>query len=211
MHLEQLVFFVIFGAVGIANMLMRKEGAKKDTRRPPISGGSTGPRNQGDWQQSQPQRQAQQTMEDERLRKFMEALGVPSDAPPPRKISRPPPQPVTARALPQRVPPVVKRQAPPPRPVVAPARARAESAYQTETVGRTQAAKIDYEIHEIQVPVAAAVSAASVPGTTAAPLPTVDFRSLLRSPSSVRTAMVLKEILGPPRALQQMDGPPGLR
>ncbi|HWB61339.1 MAG TPA: hypothetical protein VG733_17790 [Chthoniobacteraceae bacterium] len=50
----------------------------------------------------------------------------------------------------------------------------------------------------------------SIPASTATAA-TTDLKALLRSPSSVRTAMLLKEILGAPRALQAGEIIPGLR
>ncbi|SRR5579862_435501 len=60
-------------------------------------------------------------------------------------------------------------------------------------------------------PVSAPPVVAPIPAATAAPVPAVaepvdaaaNIRLLLKSPDSIRSAIILREILGPPRCMQQ--------
>jgi len=188
--MEQLIVFIVVGVIAFFNWLIKK-GAK---------GGSTGgalppfPRGQIP---RQAQTQTSQS-EEERLRKFMEALGVPNVATPPKKITRSP-------QIPQqpRIQPPFKKEFP--KPVVSPTVSTpppvpvAQVVEPAPSTWETSApATPDVPIVDIQVPVGSVSSNA------------VDFKSLLRSPSSLRTAVILKEILGPPKSLQTSAGVPGL-
>jgi hypothetical protein len=194
---NQLIVLIIFGAIAFINYLIRQSASAP--RRP---GSGTRPSN------PPPSRRPTQTGQpgdDERLRKFMEALGVPAQTPPPRTLAPQPPYVPRAQAPTRRqtAKPVVPRQLvvrefhTPPAP--------AQTAYQTETVG-AQSVATGYEVSASPA-AAAAVTSAGAPASSAA----TDLRSLLRSSSSIRVAMVLKEILGAPRGLQPMGDLPGLR
>lgn len=191
--MEKLVFVIIFGAVALINALIKK-GAEKPR-------GGTPPPPRRNYPPPQPRIQGGETSEEERLRKFMEALGVPTAAaPPPPRIVRPQAQP------PRVVPPAVRRQQQVPRQVVArkvfiPAAVSTEN-YQAETVGsQPPPPPVQYETAG-----PAAAVAGNIPAVVQPASPGVDFKALLRSPSSIRTAIVLKEILGSPRGLQPFEG-----
>src|ERR1700677_1991449 len=178
--MEKLVFVIIFGAVGLINYLIKK-GSEKP------GGGTTSTTGQN-YQRPRPRTQGAETSEEERLRKFMEALGVPSSAAPAPKIVRP-----QAQVVPRVVQPVAKKLQQVPRQTVArkaftPAPVSTES-YQAETVGVPQPTQpVQYEVAR-----PAPAVAGGAPVVTQATSTGVDFRSLLRSPSSIRTAIVLKE------------------
>lgn len=161
-----------------------------------------------------PRRMVAEESEQERLRKFMEALGVPTTVETPRKIERPPqpaPRVRPAVKIETPKPPYVPKAAtPPPAPVPrdepefspyeqppAPAPPSAEEAaavFKTLSVARP----------EKSVASSAETGVVGVAGLA-------DLQSLLKSPASARAAMVLKEILGPPRSLQSFSGAPNLR
>jgi hypothetical protein len=207
--MNQLIVLLIFGAIALINYLIRQSASAP--RKP---GGGTGPSNLP----PRPQRPVQttgQSGDDERLRKFMEALGVPAQAAPPppsRKVIRP------AQAPPRVLTPV-RRQARIPGPVSPPAwnvpvqqistpppPAPAQPAYQAETVGMPSPSTTAYDIAS---PPPAPV-AGIAPSISASAMGT-DLKSLLKSSSSIRTAILLKEILGAPRGLQAAEVIPGLR
>lgn len=160
--------------------------------------------------------------EEERMKKFLEALGIPTDAPEPRReVRREPvepqrPQP-TRRPLP--VPPIVaqppawpkpqKREVPAPPPLPPSRRRSLDEAPAPSAPAET------ITLAALEVPAVAGYetvssSISAVPHekrTVLAPLPEgAPLAELVRrglsSPEQLRTAFLLSEILGPPRGLQ---------
>ena len=140
--------------------------------------------------------------EAERIRRFLEALGAPpGSAPPPRVQPRPPqrrvvmpkaaaePRPAK-RSWVQPLPPLVTApQEPPPLPPV-------------EAIRPTSPVPLS-----LVVPVSPAAAVMPVKSSRAQPASRPSssrgsLGALLRSPASVRQAIVLREVLGPPRGLQ---------
>jgi hypothetical protein len=127
--------------------------------------------------------------EEERVRKFLEALGQPPGTTPPKVTPRP--RPVVPKIFPKlpplkTVPPPLPTESflpvPPPLPVQS---ARAQSA-------------ADFEVHDV----------ARQPSSEPFPRPAairVDSRIKLGAPQDLRTAIILREIFGPPRSLQPTD------
>ncbi|PYL09925.1 MAG: hypothetical protein DME33_02715 [Verrucomicrobia bacterium] len=164
------------------------------------------------------QPRAAQESDEERIRKFLEALGnPPASPPPPRTAQRP-----TYRkplVLP-RVPPIASPLPPlitrPPdlpsefevhrEPIPIPAEQPRAAQRSTEPV---------FQVHESTAPI---VPAPTQPATTAheitaqpqvvVPRRAIVTATLLRSKSSLREAIILREILGPPRGLQAPDATP---
>jgi hypothetical protein len=142
--------------------------------------------------------------DEERVRRFLEALGVPQGTQPPppvrpRKVvtpTQPKVRPKAKRSLLQPLPPLVttpdlplppSRSAPPPPTVVV--------------------------MEPTSVPEVAVLPTvpASIPGVTeraqagaTRPSATTSLGALLRSRASVRQAIILREVLGPPRGLQPL-------
>jgi hypothetical protein len=145
-------------------------------------------------------RQAQpEETEEERVRKFMKALGVPPTQTPPRRVP----------------PPAVQKT----RDVPVPRRAPAKPAYVPKIVPLPQPVKA--AVAPATEPMSAqmaAVEEAYKAGTefkavAAVPLPEIkgmDVRALLKSPDSIRTAVILRELLGPPRSLQSFSSTPNV-
>ncbi len=137
--------------------------------------------------------------EEERVRRFMEALGQkPGSAPPPKVTSRRrATQPTVFPQLPQlkTVPPVLPKTpaAPPPLPVevqiIPPANISAPD-FQVRDVARQTSSEPARELQQ---------KAARFSG-----------RFKLGTPQDLRTAIVLREIFGPPRSLQGFDLTSGL-
>ena len=133
--------------------------------------------------------------EEERIRKFLEALGQPTGtAPPPKVIPRT--RTVKPKIFPSlppltTVPPPLPAEeaapfvVPPPLPAAAPARPALESAYQVQEFARQTSSEPPPETRR---------SSARSFG-----------RIKLGTPQDLRTAIVLREIFGPPRSLQPLD------
>jgi hypothetical protein len=202
--MEKLVVILVFAAIAIINKALRKGDTTDvpDGGSPPFTPETP----------TVPVRRlkADQT-EEERVRKFMEALGVPpGSVVQPRKIVRPS-QPVR-RVQPQvkiEVPlPVVTPQTPTPPPV--PAQPVAGVSQYGES-GSFRAVSPQ----EAQAAVAQPANIATAPvgkdallSTGSTSVPAIDLRALLESPASIRTAFVLREILGPPRSLHSFSEAP---
>lgn len=144
--------------------------------------------------------------EEERTRKFLEALGVPTaNTPPPRVEPRPitpRPAPANRKILPVDPFPVPRGRvneprppvlvAPPPLPsVIAPV---AEIPSVMLAPVRMSRVATEFEVQEI--------GAASVPIKSDTTISTLAAR--LASPQGLREAMVLREVFGPPRSLQPL-------
>ncbi len=149
--------------------------------------------------------------ETEQVRRFLEALGQPTEAPPPRPVVQRPPPPPTPQPRPRTispidpfprtnvplppasekpVPPPVATEAPPPLPLVpAPAAAAPQIPVTASEIG-PQPYALDRE---------------RVRQTASKPTAKFDLVALLHSSGAARQqAIVLREILGPPRGLQPM-------
>ncbi len=139
--------------------------------------------------------------EEERVRRFMEALGMPAGTQPPppvrqRRVVTPLPpaqRPKVKRSFVQPLPPIVTTPPEmdlPPAPIVV-------------------AEEIDFEVPQ---PAAVVVTATPLPARAVVPVRALSSQSLgkmLRSPASIRRAIVLREVLGPPRGLEPAGHSPG--
>ncbi len=179
----QVVFLVIAGIVGFFNWLKNKSDARPmgvpSTLSKTRERGTTG------------------DDEAERMRKFLEALGVPADQGP-----APVKHPVARRKKPTPPPPL-------PRPRV---RSLDELDAPTLSVEQLHIPELRTpempEFHTLSARVSAVPGAPGGGGERDAyaadvrARPENDLRALLKSPRDLRSALVLREILGPPRSLQ---------
>jgi hypothetical protein len=135
--------------------------------------------------------------EEERIRKFLEALGQPAGSAPPVAPRRRQPEPTIYTRLPPLTtapPPLPKTRRttlkrPPPLPAELPARsvtAPSEPDFQVRDVARQTSSE----------------PAPEAPRTAGRPF---GGRIKLGTPQDLRTAIVLREIFGPPRSLQPSD------
>jgi hypothetical protein len=168
--------------------------------------------------------------DEERIRKFLEALGQPSTVKPPPAIAprtdvaprpvapvRPPrsmipvPERRTAKTPPEQRPEIAERPqaeaAPPPLP---------RRRYQPRQSAPRQKESPVFEVHDtssstrgIEPTVRADPEAQGRPAETAEQ-PAISFVRLLRTPGGLREAMILREIFGPPRSLQSVDDLAGI-
>ena len=219
----KLIFVVVAAIVGVINWLIEK---KKKDREATNSPTQAPPRPQ------QPAPQGQRgTDEQERLRRFMESLGVPQPAQPQRQQPAPAPAVVRPRQQPQisrhTAQPIEQRMKSP-KPV-AKARAKAmprplavrepeemhragrieEAASSIEKIsGEFSAMNVNVTMDPLNTPDRPAHLASGAAGTTSVterdinPL-IASVRRLLQKPADLRGAFVAMEILGPPRGLQR--------
>src|SRR4051812_2483519 len=131
--------------------------------------------------------------EEERIKKFLEALGQPAGSAPPPKVT-PRRRAVAPKIFPSPLPRLVTT--PPPLPeeestaVVLPPPLPAQS---------VAARRLDYQVQDV------------VRQTSSEPRPSPGrARMKLGTPQDLRTAIVLREIFGPPRSLQPFDLTSGL-
>ena len=206
---HQIIVFIIFGVIAIFNWLIRQGskqgGGRVDKGSPPFT----------PVRRVRPIQVQSTESEEERTRKFLEALGVPSTTEPPRRIVRPVQQTVSpaqprsqelpreGKVIPKQV--MVARKAyvpPPPVPAI------------PQSVPPLRLPQLATASYEPVLPLMAPTAGITVPSSSISPddVPPAnltDLQSLLRSPSSIRSAILLKEILGPPKSLQAAGAIPG--
>lgn len=151
------------------------------------------------------------------MRRFMEAVGLPPGTPPPplvrpRTPAEPPPLlPVNPpnRLYPDLAPGRLRRAAPASPPT---ARARTPISAQAPAAPVSQRAQMaPMEPFPGGIATAAPPASARALATAPAPSPSSAAKSLLlrlRDPASVREAIILREVLGPPRAFQPFEQQP---
>ena len=129
--------------------------------------------------------------EEERIRKFLEALGQPTGAAPPPKI-----MPRRRQAEPQIFPRLPRlKTAPPPLPPVAETWASTPPPLPIEPVPTPES---KFEVRDFT----RQTSSEPAPDTRRS---TAAARLKLGTPQDLRTAIILREIFGPPRSLQPLD------
>jgi hypothetical protein len=152
----------------------------------------------------------------ERIRKFLEALGHPPASSPPSPVS---PRPtyrkplVLPRVSPigSPLPPLVTRPPDIPHEIQIPAQTVAPAVEQRQV--RSALVEREFQVHEAEASPepAVAVSAATLSGGRTEPQiaapQSIDVKTLLRSTLRLRDAIVVREILGPPRGLREFELP----
>ena len=208
-HLENLLFLLLLALAGLFQLLAR--AARKTSEDEEESTPRPAPR------MPKPIPRAPAQSDEERIRKFLEALGQPpASTPPPPVVPRTniPPRPLAPVQPPiprawkvireeRRKPDVIRRETPPPEIVK-----RTEKVFPPATTGAPA-----FEVHEGPLPVepppiikapVEAYAAATRPIAKGAELKT-DIATLLASKSGLRDAIILREIFGSPRSLQPLD------
>jgi hypothetical protein len=203
-HLENLLFLLLLVVAGLFQLLGRaaRKGSTDETKRtsePP-------PR------MPKPIPRAPKESDEERVRKFLEALGQPSASRPPPPVAQRPTyrKPLVLPHVPplgSPLPPLVTRppelpsefevhREPAPPPTPQPSRPLPEPTFQ---------------IHEaVALPELVPVVVTTVPEAKsqqpiAALGSTIHLTPLLRSPTGLRDAIIVREILGPPRGLREPE------
>src|SRR5437870_7427055 len=219
MHWDQNIIFIIIAAiVGISRLVSRiSEESKKQSQRR----GQPPRRPPPQPQMPQPIQRMRPKTDEERVREFLEALGQPTGAAPPPKAqprTQIPPRPLAPVQPPASVRPFGKPEF----------RTWREQA--KEIVVLQQPTKIaPPEIKPVVVPPVVTAAGENQPDAWTAPeqaqtatatkmaiartddQPSVRasaaaiWKQTLRSPDAVRTAIVLREIFGPPRGIQSSN------
>ena len=194
MHFENLLFILLIAMAALLRLLATKAGEAKKGQK--TEGESTITPKIGE-----PIKRVRVESDQERIRKFLEALGQPTTAKPP--------------------PPIVPRTGVPPRPVAPvqppplPTARNVLTRRKKQMVEPTKflAAAPTFEHHET-------APARELPASIKSPVEPyaieteskakvgrigIDVATLLRSPTGLRDAIVLREIFGPPRSLQPLD------
>jgi hypothetical protein len=157
-----------------------------------------------------PKRRAAAESEEERMRRFLEALGMPADQAPAQEQRRaaPPPVPTAPPPIPARQK-RKQRPVPPPPPVVV---ERSLDELETTTLPVEQIALpelVTSQTRDFET-VTSSISAShqkvpasreAAPVSSSAPIHQL-LRAALASPQQLRTAFLLREILGPPPGLR---------
>ena len=219
--MEQIFFLILVAVIGLVRWLSQVAENRKNAEAERQAGGSAA-------NVPTPVSWAPAQSEEERIRKFMEALGMPtSSAPPPpvqprpaeRKVAQPDrkflpvdPFPVPQARRPQETPPVVVAVPPvvqlPPAPAAPsplPTRQPTISAEPLRPIAAPQAGGGTFEVQDLDA--AAAEERALTTSSRKAnksPAPT-SVAARLANAQGLRDAIVLREIFGPPRSMQPLD------
>ena len=195
-HLDNLLF-LLFVAIAIFFQILTR-AATKSSRRP----GDTTRRSTPPSQRSRPLVSETEETDQERIRKFLEALGQPATSKPP--------EPVAPRPTYQR--PAVLPEAPPlPREIRLPGQIPPTRTAKTFRPKIAEAPKFEVQERPPPLePVPALQTAAEAYATATRPVDKpsegkVDIAAMLRSTSGLRNAIILREIFGPPRSMQPLD------
>ena len=195
---DTIIFFVLAALALIFKWLTSKGSGDAEESKPDAP--------------NEPTRRAPPQTEEERVRRFLEALGVPpgTQPPPPIRTRTATPRPVATsaprtpspkirRSWAQPLPPVVTTPQGMPLPPLA-------TAPQPEPVFvvQTRAASATVVPPPLPAEVSARPFAAPVARKAAPPRtpPRTSLRATLRSRERIRQAIILREVLGPPRGLE---------
>ena len=200
-HLDSLLFLLLVAVAVLFQFLAKAAGktGKDQTKSTPIPRTPT------------PMRRAPTESDEDQIRKLLEALGQPPS-------SRPPPPVVPRTDIPPRP------LAPVPPPISPFSQLRREKSRKRETIpkeihpsrsvrGAEKMVLPTFEVHEGPLPIAPPPIFKAPAKTYAGVTPTIakvevrrtDIATLLASTSGLRGAMILREILGPPRGLRMLD------
>jgi len=215
-HLDPLVFLFLLGLAGLFRLLASKSHKANQPDEP--SAPQTRP--------ELPRREVPEDSDEERIRRFLEALGQPPSAEPPPPVR---PRPVATFPQPERVerartvrprrnllsplPPLTTAPPPLPPQVRLPEQIT-RPPYEEKIFVPSPVASSVFEVHQgegapevnepipVKKPDDAYAIATAPPPTVARPS---QFVIELRTPGNLQKAILLREILGPPRALQPLE------
>jgi hypothetical protein len=212
-HFENLLFLLFIGIAFFFQVLTR--AATKSNKRP----GDTQRRSSST---TPPVPRQQPETDEDRVRKFLEALGQPTTSTPPPPV-RPrtniPPRPVAPIQPPRAAWPEISRKVPASEPS-SPTPAKriqlpgqiTEPQYEQKTFRRQMPSPV-FEVHQTTAAPEPPLPPTTTPATAYAIATEpevvrrkdqIDLVNLLRSPEGLRNAIILREVFGPPRSLQPL-------
>ena len=203
MHFDNVFFLLLLGVAALFKWLTQRAQESKSKQNEANDEETS--------QSNETNSPASAGSEEERIRRFLEALGQPTSSPPPRKITPRPTASPKPAALPSPLPPLTTRppaveptppvaaMRPPPLPIPAPTRFTpmpiASSAFEVRR-GQPSTSSRDSM---------AAFPSTNVPASVRTPLTPPSALALLTSHDGLRQAVILREIFGPPRSLQELN------
>jgi hypothetical protein len=207
-HLENLLFLLLLVVAGLFQLLGRAaRKTRRDEAKPTAEPAPRLPK---------PIPRAPVESDEERVRKFLEALGHPAGSPPPPPVAQRPThrKPLVLPHVPplgSPLPPLVTRPQDMPQEIRIPPSVAPPPAQPQQT--RPPVGEVIFAVHETGAPpepipglTSAIVQEDRTQSSSAAPRRNIDVAALLRSPWGLRGAVIVREILGPPRALRmQME------
>lgn len=223
-----IIALIVFAAVGVINWLLQKK-EEQSPDRPQSSERERPPEGMSGTESATPSGKSQ---DDERLRRFMEALGLPTDqSPPPTQRPQAPVPPPLPRTIPRAPAPQARRAFDPatqtvprpfrqvmPQPPPLPQREHSLDEADAPTLPVQQIALPLLETPALpefitvssRIAAAAGLAGSAEPETdayrehtTLPPAGQGRLTELLRSPDDLRRAILLREVLGPPRGIEQ--------
>ena len=210
MHFDSNIVFLLLLAVAVLFKWLTKKAQESATK-------SDAGNDEEPSESSQTNPSAPAGSEEERIRRFLEALGQPSSSPPPRKVT---PRPTASPK--QVVVPQVGRWASPLPPLTTqpplveptpPVTATLPPPLPTPVPARVTPKPVEAPVFEVRRAQPSASSrdsaavfpSANVPASSRTPLTTSSVLTLLASADGLRQAVILREIFGPPRSLQELS------
>src|SRR5882762_10253927 len=210
LHLDNLLF-LLFVALAIFFQILTR-AATKGRRRP----GGTTRRSTSPSQMSRPISGDADETDEQRIRKFLEALGQPTTSKPPAPVA---PRPTYQRPtvlphvppFPSPLPPLKTRPPDLPREIRLPGQitpTREAKTFQPK-VADAPVFEVQQGPPALEPPPVIRTAAEAYAIATQPPSKSADARTnlatMLRSTSGLRDAIILREIFGPPRSLQPLD------
>lgn len=188
-----IILIIVVAAALLRWLSQRSDTGKQDSERPNVP------------DQPIPRGGETQT-EEERIRRFLEALGQPASSTPPRRVT---PRPSAPKAdmlphlppLPSPLPPLTT--VPPPLPTLQTSKIPATSLppIKQRIFKPAIVQEAGFEVRDLGAP----ASSDLVPGGRRTAAEQQGLLLKLRSTQGLRSAIVLREIFGPPRSLQPLD------
>src|SRR6058998_1715200 len=210
LHLDNLLF-LLFVALAIFFQILTRAATKAGRRS-----GETRRRSTAPSQTSRPLSQESDETDQQRIRKFLEALGQPTTSKPPAPVApRPTDQrPVVLRhvgTMKSPLPPLTTRPPDLPREITLPG--QIAPTREARTFQPRVAEAPAFEVQQGQpllepspvIKTAAEAYAIATQPISKSAEAKIDIGTMLRPKSGLRDAIILREIFGPPRSLQPLD------
>ena len=210
MHFDNLIFILLIAVAALFRLLASKAGNARKSEPPERS--TSAPHT------SNPVVRPPTDTDEERIRRFLEALGQPTSSKPPAPVAPRtdlPPRPLAPVQPPLAHLPIPTRL---PRRAIAPIPTKQKIGDPPPIYSGTRKLPLQpaaESVFEVQrrpapaepLPVLAPATADAIVNQpeTVAPGERIDIVALVNAPSGLRNAIILREIFGPPRSLQPLD------